>query len=92
MTVAAALALLIAAKRDMTLLSDALDPFVVGLYALAWLGVVGSVPAVAVATWFWRARAGTRAARVHHTAAAVAAVILAWFFFTWRIAGTTLVY
>jgi hypothetical protein len=92
LTVAAAVALLLAAKRDLTLLSDALDPFVVGLYALAWLGVAGSVPAVAVAAWFWRAGAGGRAARVHHTAAALAAVVLAWFFVTWRIAGTTLVY
>jgi CubicO group peptidase (beta-lactamase class C family) len=91
-TVAAALGLLLASRRDMTILSDALDPFVVALYAVAWLGVVGSVPAVGVAAWFWNARAGTRAARVHHTAAALAAVVLAWFFFTWRLAGTTLVY
>jgi CubicO group peptidase (beta-lactamase class C family) len=91
-TVAAALALHVASRRDMTLLSAAFDPFVVGLYALAWLGVAGSVPCAAVAGWFWQARAGSRAARLHHTAAALAALVLAWFFITWHLAGTTLVY
>jgi CubicO group peptidase (beta-lactamase class C family) len=91
-TVAAALALFFASRRDMTLLSGAFDPFVVGLYALAWMGVAGSVACAAIAVWFWRARAGSRGARLHHTAAALAALVLAWFFVTFHLAGTTLVY
>jgi len=87
-----AAALFIASRRELIMASPALDPVFVGLFGLAWLGVVGSIACVAIAGWFWRTGAGSRATRVHHTAVALVTVVLAWFLVTWHIAGTTLVY
>ena len=89
--IGAALALYFRSEA-LEILDDALDPVVLGLYALAWAGVAGSVAVAGVAAWFWCARAGGRWPRLHHTALAVATIALAWFLVTWRIAGTTLSY
>jgi hypothetical protein len=78
--------------NDLTLLNDALDPLLLALYALAWLGAFGAVPAVWAAAAFWRNGAGSRWSRIHHTLFAASSVMLAWFFVTFRIAGTTLNY
>ena len=77
---------------DFTILSDALDPVVLALYALAWLGVGGAVLALWAAIRFWLNGAGSRWSRVHHTLIAASTVMLAWFFVVFRIAGTTLNY
>jgi hypothetical protein len=77
---------------DMTVLGNALDPLVLVVYAFAWLGVVGAVPVVWAAATFWRDGVGTRWSRVHHTLIAASSVMMAWFFLTFRIAGTTLNY
>jgi hypothetical protein len=90
--VVATAALLGIEAADPTVLSDALDPLLLALYALAWLGVAGAVAAVWVAAAFWRNGAGSRWSRIHHTLIAASAVMLAWFFVTFHIAGTTLNY
>lgn len=77
--------------RDLAVFSDALDPVLVVLQALAWLGVFGAVPAVLAAAAAWRG-AGTRWSRIHNTLMAAASVMLAWFFVTFHLAGTTLNY
>jgi hypothetical protein len=77
---------------DPTVLNDALDPLLLLLYAMAWLGVLGAFPVVWTAALFWRRGVGSRWSRVHHTLIAASSVMLAWFFVTFRIAGTTLNY
>jgi CubicO group peptidase (beta-lactamase class C family) len=77
---------------DWSVFNDALDPPLLLLYALAWLGVLGAIPAVWAAALFWRNGAGSRWSRIHHTLMAVSSVMMAWFFVTFRIAGTTLSY
>jgi CubicO group peptidase (beta-lactamase class C family) len=81
-----------AATLNPTILSDALDPALVALYACAWLGVLGSFIALWIVWRFWRRRIDGWWARIHHMLIAVSAVTLAWFFLTWHIAGTTLNY
>jgi CubicO group peptidase (beta-lactamase class C family) len=88
----AAAALFVAGTVNPTVLSDALDPVLLVLYACAWLGVLGSFGALWVAWQFWRKRIGGRWTRLHHTLIAASAVTLAWFFLNWHIAGTTLNY
>jgi hypothetical protein len=78
--------------RDLTVFNDALNPLLLLLYALAWLGVFGAAAAVFAAAVFWRDGAGSLWLRIHHTLIAAASVILAWFFVTFHIAGTTLNY
>ena len=77
---------------DYTIFNDALDPLVLGLYALAWLGVLGVPVAVWAAITFWRNGTGKLWFRIHHSLLAASAAMLAWFFVTFRIAGTTLNY
>ncbi|MBI3274398.1 MAG: hypothetical protein HYZ60_00205 [Methylocystis sp.] len=62
------------------------------LYALAWLGVLGAIPTVWIAVQFWRKGVGGRWTRAHHSLIAASAVMVAWFFVTFHIAGTTLNY
>jgi len=78
--------------RDFTLLADSLDPFIVLIYILAWLGVLSAIPAVWIVVSFWRKSAGSWWARAHHTLIAASMVVMAWFFVTFHIAGTTLNY
>jgi CubicO group peptidase (beta-lactamase class C family) len=80
------------AKLDPTMLNDALDPLLLAIYALAWLGVFGAILTLWVAVRFWRSSAGSRWSRVHHSLIAASSVMIAWFFVTFHIAGTTLNY
>jgi len=77
---------------DLSVFDDALDPLLLALYALAWLGVFGAIFTVWAATLFWRDGVGSRWSRIHHTLIAASSVMIAWFFVTFRIAGTTLTY
>jgi hypothetical protein len=84
--------LFVAGTANPTILSDALDPAVVVLYVCAWLGGLGGFGTLWIAWQFWRKRIGGRWTRLHHTLIAVSAMMLAWFFLNWHIAGTTLNY
>lgn len=77
---------------DPTILNDALDPLLLVLYGIAWLGVFGAIPTVWAATLFWRRRVGGRWSRIHHSLIAASSVMLSWFLLTFHIAGTTLTY
>jgi hypothetical protein len=88
----AAAAFLFVKSADLTIFNDALDPLLLAIYSLAWLGVFGAVLVVWVAIRFWRKGAGSRWSRVHHTLMAASCVMLGWFFLTFNIAGTTLNY
>jgi hypothetical protein len=78
--------------KDPTILNAALDPLVLALYVLAWLGVFGTIPTLRAAILFWRNDVGSRWSRVHHSLIAASSVMIAWFFLTFHIAGTTLIY
>jgi CubicO group peptidase (beta-lactamase class C family) len=84
--------LFIKGSMDLTLLNDAFDPLLLALYALAWLGVFGAIFALWAATGFWRNGVGSRWSRIHHSLIAASCVMIAWFFLTFHIAGTTLSY
>jgi CubicO group peptidase (beta-lactamase class C family) len=77
---------------DPTMFNEALDPVIVAVYVLAWLGVCGAVLALWTAVLFWRSGIGSRWSRIHHCLLAASALMLAWLFLTFRIAGTTLTY
>jgi CubicO group peptidase (beta-lactamase class C family) len=77
---------------DPTILHDALDPLLLVFYALAWLGVFGAILILWAAILFWRNGVGSRWSRVHHSLIAASGVMIAWFFLTFHIAGTTLTY
>jgi hypothetical protein len=62
------------------------------VYALAWLGVFGAIPALWAAIQFWRNGVGSRWSRIHHALLAASSAMLAWFFLTFHLAGTTLSY
>jgi hypothetical protein len=79
-------------STDLTVLSEAQDPLLIALYALAWLGVFGAIVALWAAIRFWGNGVGSRWSRIHHSLIAASTVMLAWFFLTFRIAGTTLIY
>jgi len=69
-----------------------LDSWLIALYAMAWLAVLGA-PWIAWVTFrFWRDWVGNLFARIHHSAIAVSAIILAWAAVNWHIARTTLRY
>jgi hypothetical protein len=78
--------------RDPTVLNDALDPLMLVFYALAWLGVFGAMLALWAAALFWRNGVGSRWSRIHHSLIAASCVMIAWFFLTFHVAGTTLSY
>jgi CubicO group peptidase (beta-lactamase class C family) len=77
---------------DRTALNDSLDPLLLVLYALAWLAAFGAILTLWVATLFWRNGVGSRWSRIHHSLVAASSTMVAWFFLTFRIAGTTLSY
>jgi CubicO group peptidase (beta-lactamase class C family) len=85
-------AVLFAMSSDFTIFNDALDPWLLALYAFAWLGVFGAVLTLAAAARFWRRGIGSRWSRIHHALIAASSVMIAWFFLTFHIAGTTLSY
>jgi CubicO group peptidase (beta-lactamase class C family) len=87
-----AAATLFAMSSNYAILGDALDPWLLGFYALAWLGVFGTVLTLWGAVSFWRNGTGSRWSRIHHSLMAASCVMIAWFFLTFRLAGTTLNY
>jgi hypothetical protein len=90
--IVATAALFIMGANDPRIRNDALDPLLLVLYAVAWLGVFGAFPALRAATLFWRNGVGSLWSRVHHSLIAASSVMIAWFFLTFHIAGTTLTY
>jgi CubicO group peptidase (beta-lactamase class C family) len=84
------LAYLIGKFNDITQVNASLDPLLYALFGAAWLSIALTVLPLWFAFRFWRDRVGSPWARVHQTLLAVSAAILAWFWFTFRIAGTTL--
>jgi CubicO group peptidase (beta-lactamase class C family) len=83
---------LITAQMDPSWLNDATDPLLMTLYALAWLGALGTSVAVFAAVDFWRRGVGGVWMRVHQSALAASTAILAYAFMILHIAGTTLNY
>jgi CubicO group peptidase (beta-lactamase class C family) len=79
-------------SADYAILGDALDPYLIALYAFAWAGVLGAVLALWAAISFWRRKIGGRWSRIHHSLIALGCLILAWFFVVFHIAGTSLNY
>lgn len=90
--VIAATAVLFVKSSDLTIFNDTLDPLLLALYALAWTGAFGAIVALWAAILFWRNGVGSRWSRVHHSLIAASCVMIAWFFVTFHIAGTTLTY
>ncbi len=90
--IVAAAVFFIMAGSDHRILNDTLDPLLLVLYALAWLGVFGAILTVWAATRFWRNGVGSRWSRIHHSLIAAGSIMVAWFFLTFHIAGTTLNY
>jgi hypothetical protein len=84
--------LFIIGSTDLTTLNDTQDPLLIALYVLAWLGVFGAILALWAAIRFWRNGVGSRWSRVHHSLIAASSIVIAWFFLTFHIAGTTLTY
>ena len=79
-------------RSDYAIFGDALDPWLLVFYALAWLGVFGAVLTLWAAISFWRNGTGSRWSRIHHSLVAASCAMIAWFFLTFHIAGTTLNY
>jgi CubicO group peptidase (beta-lactamase class C family) len=78
------------AMADASRLNRGLDPLLIVLFALAWVGISGAGIAVYVAIDFWRRSVGGAWLRLHQTALAASALMIAYFFWMFRIAGTTL--
>jgi hypothetical protein len=87
-----AMAVLLAMSDDLTIFNAELDPWLLALYILAWLGVVGAIPTLWITIQFWRNHVGGRWSRIHHALIAASSAFIAWFFVVFRIAGTTLNY
>jgi CubicO group peptidase (beta-lactamase class C family) len=87
-----AMVVLLIMSGNLTIFNAELDPWLLALYALAWLGVLGAAPMLWIAIQFWRGHVGGRWSRIHHSLIAASGVFLAWFFVVFRIAGTTLNY
>jgi len=89
--VVAALAIL-SLKADISVYDDAFDPALIAIYALAWLGALGGAVALFAAIDFWRRRVGGAWTRIHQSGLAASALMIAYVFVTFHIAGTTLNY
>src|SRR5262249_26319089 len=92
LVIVATVVLFIMRAIDPRMFNEALDPLLLVLYTIAWLGVFGAILTVWVAAQFWRNGVGSRWSRIHHSLIAASSVMIAWFFLTFRIAGTTLNY
>jgi CubicO group peptidase (beta-lactamase class C family) len=88
--VALGVAYLIGTFNDLTKLDASLDLFLYALFGAAWLSIALTLLPLWFAFRFWRDRVGSLWARSQQTLLAASAAILAWFWFTFRIAGTTL--
>src|SRR5262249_6919495 len=60
-------AALFMASADLSIFNSALDPLLLALYALAWLGLFGAIPTSWAAIAFWRNGIGGRWSRIHHS-------------------------
>ncbi len=80
------------AKVDPGQLDDEFDPVLLAIYALAWLGVLGAGVAVFAAFDLWRRRVGGLWIWLHQCALAASALMIAYVFVMFHIAGTTLNY
>jgi DMSO/TMAO reductase YedYZ heme-binding membrane subunit len=83
---------MLAVRNDASLLNDSLDPALIAIYGLAWLGVLGAALALFVAVDFWRRRVGGRWTRLHQSGLAASGLVIAYVFLVFHIAGTTLNY
>jgi CubicO group peptidase (beta-lactamase class C family) len=90
--IAAAAAVFVMSFVDLSIFNDALDPLLLVFYGLAWLGVFGAILTLWAAIRFWRSGAGSQGSRIHHSLIAVSTAMIAWFFVTFHLAGTTLTY
>jgi CubicO group peptidase (beta-lactamase class C family) len=90
--IAMAAGLFVMSFVDLAIFNDPLDPLICVLYALAWFGVFGAILTLWAAILFWRNGVGDRWSRVHHSLIAASSVMIAWFFVTFHLAGTTLTY
>jgi CubicO group peptidase (beta-lactamase class C family) len=90
--IVAAMVLFVMPFIDPTVFNDPLDPAILVLYVLAWLAVCGAIVTLRAAILSWRNGIGSRWSRIHHSLIAASGLMLAWFFLTFRIAGTTLTY
>jgi hypothetical protein len=81
-----------AATSNPTILNSRLDPVIIGLYTLAWLGVAGAGISSWVAWQLWRKSSSGLWARMSHAMLAASALTLAWLFLTLGLAGTALNY
>jgi len=77
---------------DFTIFNNPLDPLLLAVYALAWLGVFGVILTLWATIRFWRNGVGSLWSRVHHSLIAASSAMMAWFFLTFHLAGTTLSY
>jgi CubicO group peptidase (beta-lactamase class C family) len=91
-TVFAFAVLFTAATANPTILAGSLDPVIIALYALAWLGVAGGGISSWAAWQLWRESSSGLRTRLCHTILAVSALTLAWLFISLRLAGTALNY
>jgi CubicO group peptidase (beta-lactamase class C family) len=93
MAVAAAVILLVQADWDKRqIFVDALDPWLIALYVVAWLGVLATPMVVLIAYRLWKESDTPLWTRIHYTLIATAMMTAAWIAIEWRIAGTTLNY
>jgi CubicO group peptidase (beta-lactamase class C family) len=91
----AAVALLLAIcaqAADPTNFNAGLDWAIITLYGVAWCSVPGAFANLWIAVQFWQRGAGGSWARIYHSLIAASAIVIAWFFVTFHIAGTTLNY
>lgn len=79
-------------ERDFTLFDEALDPVLLVLYVLPWIGVLGAPCIAWTAARLWGDADAGLWARLHRAGLAASALMIAWAFVTFRIAGTTLNY
>jgi len=91
--VAAAVIWLVRADWDQRqIFVDALDPWLVALYAAAWLGVLATPVVLWLTYGLWKQSGIGVLARIHYAMVGVAVTTAAWFAVAWHIAGTTLNY
>jgi CubicO group peptidase (beta-lactamase class C family) len=90
--IVAAAAIFVMRFVDLSIFNDPLDRLLLVFYGLAWLGVFGAVLTLWAATRFWRNHVGGQWSRIHHSLIAASSVMIAWFFLTLHLAGTTLTY
>lgn len=79
-------------SSDPSLFDDGMDKYLIGIYALAWLSVVGSIGAIALTIRCWSKAQESLWARLHQSVWALSLLAISWAFIVWHVAGTTLRY